>query len=290
MPLQLDVQPVAATLGATVSGIDLREPLTEEARDAIYQTLLEHKVLFFRGQHLSDDQHLDLARSFGEPFTFPVSRLLGGEPGQLGYIKDDADSPPQADDWHTDITWIEEPPKMAFLAAMDIPPIGGDTMWANTVAAYEALSPQMQAFCSSLSVKHRVSENIIDAFRRLGDDFIQQVRTTFPGVSHPLVRTHPDTGENALFVASTFMVGVEGFSPAEKKMLFDFLLAHVSNPNFHVRWKWEVGDLVIWTSAAPTIVRWPTIIRKIGRCVVARSTATCRTSQPLEDLRHLAQV
>ena len=159
-------------------------------------------MLFFRDQPLDDDEHLALASRFGEPALFPIVERFVGSGNTLGYITDTAESPPDADGWHTDITWIEDPPKMAFLQAISIPERGGDTMWANLYAALDALSPPMQELCRSLSVVHTVSPVIVDAFpARAGDDLAEKVLVEFPPVVHPLVRTHPESGRDALFVA-----------------------------------------------------------------------------------------
>ena len=242
----VDVSPTSAALGAVVSGIDLRAPSDDEIA-SIHRALLEHGVLFFRGQPLTDDEHLALARRFGEPSQFPVAKLLGADSKPLSYIVDSPDNPPDADGWHTDITWIPEPPKMAFLQAIDIPARGGDTMWCDLYAAYDALSPAMQQVCRLLRVEHVIGARIVDAFRaRAGEEFAARVVEAFPPVVHPLVRTHPETGRDALYVGGDFMCGVEGMHPDESAVFLVWLHRHVENPNFHVRWSWAAGDLAIW--------------------------------------------
>ena len=160
----IHVEALSGALGAVASGVDLRAPSDDDIR-AINRALLGHGVLFFRDQPLDDEEHLALAERFGEPALFPLVERFVGSGNPLGYITDTAESPPDADGWHTDITWIETPPKMAFLQAIAIPERGGDTMWANLYAAFDALSPPMQALCRQLSVVHTVSPVILDAFR-----------------------------------------------------------------------------------------------------------------------------
>jgi taurine dioxygenase len=243
---QIDVRPTSAALGAVVTGIDLRAPSGGDLA-AVHGALLEHGVLFFRNQALTDDEHLALARRFGEPSQFPVAKLLGAEAKPLSFITDSAESPPDADGWHTDITWIEEPPKIAFLQAIDIPARGGDTMWASLYTAYDALSPEMQRVCRTLRVEHVIAPHIVDVFRaRVGEEFATSVAEAFPPVVHPLVRTHPETGRDALFVGGAFMCGIEGMHADESRVLLDWLHQHIQNPNFHVRWSWAPGDLAIW--------------------------------------------
>ena len=229
-----------------VTGVDLRSPSDGDIH-AIHRALLGHGVLFFREQALTDDEHLALATRFGEPASFPIVERFVGAGNPLGYITDTAESPPDADGWHTDITWIEEPPKMAFLQAIDIPERGGDTMWADLYAAYDALSEPMRGVCRRLSVVHTVSPVIVDAFRaRAGDDLADKIAVEFPPVVHPLVRTHPETGRDALFVAGSFMTAIDGMHEDESAAFLDFLNHHVENPNLHVRWSWMPGDLAIW--------------------------------------------
>jgi len=204
-------------------------------------------VLFFRDQPLHDDEHLALASRFGVPALFPLVERFVGTGNALGYITDTPDSPPDADGWHTDITWIEQPPKMAFLQAITIPDRGGDTMWADLYAAYDALSESMRALCRRVSVVHTVSPVIVEAFRsRVGDDLADKIAMEFPPVVQPLVRTHPETGRDALFVAGEFMTAIDGMYHDESAVFLSFLNHHIENPNFHVRWSWRPGDLAIW--------------------------------------------
>jgi taurine dioxygenase len=243
---RIEVTPSSAALGAVVAGVDLRAPSDDDVA-AVHDALLAHGVLYFRDQALTDDEHLALAARFGTPSQFPIAKLFGATTPSLSHITDSADNPPDADGWHTDITWIEEPPKMAFLQAIDVPARGGDTMWASLYAAYDALSPTMQQVCRRLRVEHAVHDRILDAFRaRAGDELAEQARAAFPPVVHPLVRTHPETGRDALFVGGEFMRGIEGMRPEESEVFLRFLRAHIENPNFQVRWSWAPGDLAIW--------------------------------------------
>ena len=226
--------------------MDLRAPSDSVVED-VHRALLDHGVLFFRDQPLDDDEHLALASRFGEPALFPLVERFIGTGNPLGYIGDSPESPPDADGWHTDITWIEQPPKLAFLQAITIPDRGGDTMWADLYAAYDALSESMRALCRQLSVVHTISPVIVDAFRsRAGDDIADKIAVEFPPVVHPLVRTHPETGRDALFVAGDFMTAIDGMHHDESIVLLSFLKRQIENPNFQVRWSWRPGDLAIW--------------------------------------------
>ena len=241
--------PYGTTFGAVVEGVDF-DDLSEDTVQRIYDLLLEHQVIFFRQCHITPDQQETLARAFGTPSVYPVTRAVNPDSEDLPFmseIRDSEDDPPNADGWHTDITWIPEPPKIAILSALEIPETGGDTLWADIYHAYDELSPKMQEICESLTILHEVSPTILNAtYNRGGDEAVRFVRDHFPPVPHPLVRTHPETGRKALFVAGGFMIAVEGMSEEESKMFLDWLNGYISNPNFHLRWSWTEGDLAIW--------------------------------------------
>jgi taurine dioxygenase len=239
------IQPVNAVIGAVVDGVDLAH-LSDEEFAEIDQALLDHQVLFFHDQPLSDDEHLAFAARFGEPSIFPVSKLLGGDT-RLQYIEDTAESPPDADDWHTDVTWIEEPPQIAVLSARTIPEVGGDTLWASLTAAYDALSPTMQSICAGLTVRHHRGREFDERVGRFLDaDQMAALEAAHPAVEHPLLRTHPRTGQTALFLSGLFMQEIVGMTPAESDALLGFLLGRVQDPNVQVRWRWQADDLAVW--------------------------------------------
>ena len=241
--------PYGTTFGAVVEGVDF-DDLSEDTVQRIHDLLLEHQVIFFRECHITAEQQETLARAFGTPSVYPVTRAVNPDSEDLPFmseIRDSEDDPPNADGWHTDITWIPEPPKIAILSALEIPETGGDTLWADIYHAYDELSPKMQEICESLTILHEVSPTILNAtYNRGGDEAVRFVRDHFPPVPHPLVRTHPETGRKALFVAGGFMIAVEGMSEEESKMFLDWLNGYISNPNFHLRWSWTEGDLAIW--------------------------------------------
>ncbi|HYF45113.1 MAG TPA: TauD/TfdA family dioxygenase [Acidimicrobiales bacterium] len=239
------IRPCNNVIGAEVDGVDLAD-LSDDQFAAIDQALLDHQVLFFHDQPLTDEEHLAFAARFGEPSIFPVSKLLGGDT-RLQYIEDTADSPPDADDWHTDVTWIAEPPQIAVLSARTIPEVGGDTMWSSLTAAYEALSPAMQQICAGLTVRHHRGRDFDDRVGRFLDaEQMQRLEEGYPAVEHPLLRTHPRTGRTALFLSGLFMQEVVGMTRAESDALLGFLLRHGQDPNFQVRWRWRADDLAVW--------------------------------------------
>jgi taurine dioxygenase len=242
---EVTVRPCNGVIGAVVDRVDLAG-LDDDEFAAVDQALLDHQVLFFHDQPMSDDEHLAFAARFGEPSIFPVSKLLGGDT-RLQYIEDTEDSPPDADDWHTDVTWIEAPPQVAVLSGRVIPEVGGDTLWSSLTAAYEALSPTMQSVCAGLTVRHHRGEEFDDRVGRfLDDEQMRRLEEGYPAVEHPLLRTHPRTGRTALFLSGLFMQEIVGMHRDESDALLGFLLRHGQNPNFQVRWRWQADDVAIW--------------------------------------------
>ena len=243
----ITVTPLTGSIGARVDGIKLTGSDDDEIA-AVRAALLEHQVLFFPDQDMSDDDQLALASRFGAVSTFPVAALYGATAPSISYIEDTADSPPSTDVWHTDVTWTREPPAMAFLSARVMPPKGGDTMWASLYTAFDRLSPEMQRVCESLSAWHWFGDEFAAAVSRSGNtDVIDRLNAAYPypGVSHPVVRTHPETGRKALFV-SGFMHAIVGMHPDESRVLVEFLKGRMDDPNVQVRWKWQPNDFAIW--------------------------------------------
>jgi len=245
----ITISRVSAALGALVAGVDLRAPLTDDEFAAIHDALVEHQVLFFRDQDLDDDQQRGFASHFGTLGVFPVARMMGSD-RDMSYIEDTPDSPPDADGWHTDISWVVEPPKIAVLNARIIPEYGGDTMWASLFGAYDALSPAMQAICNDLTVVHQPGPKFLEAIgRSVGAEVAARIEREFPPAEHPLVRTHPVSGRRALYV-SGFMDHIVGMHRDESDALLGYLNSLIDDPNLQVRWHWRAFDLVVWDEAS----------------------------------------
>ena len=269
----MDVKRVGEALGAEILGVDLPRAADSEI-DAIHEALLEHEVVFFRGAALDDDTHLELAARFGTPSVFPLFRVMGQTTPTFQTITDGPDSRPAADYWHTDVTWIAEPPSAAFLRATVVPATGGDTKWASMTAAYEALSPKMRTFLDELRVFHDNTSFIEGMREKMGDainGLDQKLREAYPGVEHPLIRQHPETGRRAIFWGGDFMRHIVGVEPVESRGLLALLADHIDDPRFHVRWKWQPGDLAIWDERS-TVHRaigdhYPQH-REVRRCVI----------------------
>ncbi len=243
----IEVRRVAGALGAEIRGLDLRKPIEKPAFRELKRALDTHHVIFLRDQPIDDAQHLDLARHLGTPSVYPALRVLGVD-RPLETIVDDAGSPPKADGWHTDITWIANPPAYGILSAREIPEYGGDTLWASLRAVWESLSPPMQRMLEGLQVRHDVDEVFHAKIEEiLGPEQAARVREGLNvGVDHPLVIRHPVSGEKVLYAAGYWMKHVVGMSNDESRMLLGFVMEQVSQPRFSVRWSWRVDDVAIW--------------------------------------------
>jgi taurine dioxygenase len=235
-------------IGALVEGVALGA-ITDDTFAVVRDALVEHKVLFFRDQHLEPDQHLALVRRWARPMVFPVAALTGGT-NPMGMVTDTAESPPDADSWHTDITWWHEPPSVAVLCALTIPATGGDTMWLDLEHAHDALSPTLQRLCEALTVHHAPGEKFIAANRRImGDEIGDLIAAHLTGAHHPLVRTHPVSGRPSLFLSS-FIRSIDGMHPAESTRFLELVGRTLDDPNGQVRWRWREGDVAIWDEAS----------------------------------------
>ena len=156
-----------------------------------------------------------------------------------------------ADEWHTDVTWIATPPDVAILRALVVPVRGGDTLWASMTAAYQALSPTMQALLSQLRVRHDNTSFIRGMLVKRPDLDVpgglpERLRNEYPAVEHPLVRTHPISGRHALYLGGGFMRGIVDMKPDESEAILGFLQQHAANEQFQCRWRWSIGDVAVW--------------------------------------------
>jgi taurine dioxygenase len=267
----LQCRRVTPTFGAELSAPRLTE-LDDDGIAELQAAVVEHGVVFLRDQHLSDTEHLALAARFGQLSVYPVLRLAGEE-RPLEFIEDTADDPPKADRWHSDLTWLVAPPKFAFLSMLVAPATGGDTVWADTQGAFEALSPVLRDVLTPLRVRHRVEPASFDRFEaRYGPEVGARFRTEYgDGALHPLVRRNPDSGRDALFLGGYWMDAIDGMHRWESDPLLEALMAHATQDDHTVRWHWTVGDLALWderrTLHIATNDHYPQH-RKVRRCTV----------------------
>ncbi|MCP1643600.1 taurine dioxygenase [Pseudomonas citronellolis] len=244
----LTLAPLSPALGAVVSGIDLRQPLDDAQQQAIEQALLSHQVLFFRDQPLTPSQQAAFAARFGDLHIHPIYPSV---PEQREVIVLDTAVTDVRDNaiWHTDVTFLETPALGAVLAAKQLPPYGGDTLWASGIAAFEALSKPLQRLLDGLTATHDISKSFPrERFGATDADLarLEEARKKNPPRSHPVIRTHPVTGRKALFVSDGFTTRINELSAAESRAILDLLFAHVARPEFTVRWRWRENDVAFW--------------------------------------------
>jgi taurine dioxygenase len=237
---------MAGALGADVHGIDLTLPLTGETSEVIRQGLLQHQVLFFREQKiLTSQQHLAVAEHFGEPEPIPFRRPGYEGPRNLLVLDQTDPRGSEAAQFHADNTFRPVPPLGAILQAHEVPAAGGDTCFASMTAAFESLSPRMQAYLDGLVAYHSYAQ-MVERLARQGKTRPGLNPADHPPVKHPVVARHPDTGRKLLFVNRNWTTHIEGVPVSESKAILDFLYEHVKSPELQVRLRWNRGDVVFW--------------------------------------------
>jgi taurine dioxygenase len=247
---RLKLEPCTEVIGAEVRGVDLRVPLDDELRDEIRHALLEWKVLFFREQHLTSEQHVAFARAFGELEEHPFLRQ-GDTSEVVRFEKGDDASNPGAvgteNGWHTDVTWREAPALGSILRAVEVPECSGDTLWADMACAYDNLPEALRSRIDGLTARH----SFVHVFGwAMSDDKRAEMLEQYPPVEHPVVRTHPETGRKTLFVNAFFAERILGVDDAESEWLLDRLCMQAMHPEWQVRVRWEPGTIAFWDNRA----------------------------------------
>jgi alpha-ketoglutarate-dependent taurine dioxygenase len=232
------VTPTGPRIGAEITGVDLRRDVDEATAEALRAASRTHKVLVFRGQHLTPDQHVAAVSIFGEPFDHPTA--LRHPDNRLVYPYR-VEQSGKASQWHVGGVWRTPPFRYESLVYEEVAELGGDTLWADLQAAYDDLSEPVRVLLESVRAVYDAEE----AHYAQGSTKGELRRT----VEHPVVRTDPDTGRKGLFL-STGALRLTGVTEAESRALLPFLLAHASSPNYTIRYSWQPGDFVIWDNQA----------------------------------------
>ena len=280
----IKVEQLTCAIGAELIGVDLGEASRSDALfTEIRALLLQHKVLFLRDQNITRAEHVAFARRFGELEDHPVA---GSDPEYPGLVRiyKSPDAPPDRYEnaWHTDATWREKPPFGCVLRCVECPPVGGDTMWANMALAYENLPAHFKAQIAPLRARHSIEASFGAAMpieKRLA------LKAQFPDAEHPVVRTHPETGEKTLFVNGFTTHFTNFHTPANVRFgqdgnpgasdLLRYLITQVTIPEYQVRWRWKPNSVAIWDNRATqhyAVMDYPPCHRKMERAGIMGDT------------------
>lgn len=247
----MQISQIAGALGAEIHGIDLTRPMDAETTGAVRQALLDHLVVFFRNQNLEPAAFRAFAGAFGQPIEYPFVRGIVGFPEIIQVMKREDERSNFGGIWHSDTTYLEEPPMGSILLARELPPYGGDTLFANQYLAYEALSDGLKHTLDGL---HGVSTSAKADVSKTREDRVKDSGTTAARqdlvAEHPVVRTHPETGRRALFVNVAHTARFAGWTEEESAPLLNFLFAHQIKPEFTCRFRWEANSIAFWDNRA----------------------------------------
>ena len=239
----LQIQPIAGALGAEIAGVDLAADLDEGTVAAIRGAWLDHLVIFFRDQELLPERLLAFARRFGEVVEYPFINGIEGFPLITPVVKLEHERVNFGGLWHTDTAYLEHPPMGTMPVAREVPPYGGDTLFANMYLAYEALSPGMRRMLDGLVAVNSSAKADVTKTR---EDRIRDGARPDASHEHPVVRTHPETGRKALYVNGGHTVRLKDMTEVESAPLLQYLFAHQQRPEFTCRFRWEQGSLAFW--------------------------------------------
>ena len=258
----IEAVPLASAMGAEIRGVDVAK-VSDAAFAEIQHALFRHKMIFFRAQRIGDAEHKDFSRRFGPFAEDAYTQGVRGHPEVQPVIKEAKDQSAMVfgSGWHTDSPFLAEPPSISTLRAVEVPPYGGDTLWANSALAYRMLSETLQRMLAGLRVRFSMRDVLASAQRNVqrsdspigklaatGDlgELPESLAAKVHGYSHPLIRTHPVSGEKALYVDGSYAIGIEGLAESEANALLRFLVEHITQPAFTCRLRWEPGTLTLW--------------------------------------------
>ncbi len=248
----LHIAPLSGVVGAEVSGVDLATELDQATFASIHRAFIEHHVLVFRDQDLTPEQQMAFGRRFGELDTHPFVEGSAAHSEVLDIITEPDDTINFGGGWHCDVTFLPEPDMGSILYAVQVPPVGGDTLFANQIAAYEALSETMQSMLAGLQATHSAERQ----YGAGGYSTQSKAMTTTEAraaaftVDHPVVRTHPESNKLALYVNAGFTTHIRGLKREESAALLDLLLTHAVKEKFTCRVQWRPGSVVLWDNRA----------------------------------------
>ena len=246
---EYNLEQITPTIGAEISNIDLSQDLSEEKLDQIYQDLIDYKVIFFRNQEISPKNHIALAKSFGEiEPPHPVYPHVKGFP-EIVLLENDANNPPDTDEWHTDVTFKSDPAFASILYSKIIPPSGGDTLWCSLSAIYEALPSDTKKYLETLRAVHDMGSfrnNFIDDDNEKSAQNVNEGFQKFGNAIHPMVKVHPISKNKLLYINPGFTSQIVGMNMTDSNNLLTYLFNFMNKPEFQIRFKWSANTIAIW--------------------------------------------
>ncbi|MEY5097360.1 MAG: hypothetical protein RJA36_79 [Pseudomonadota bacterium] len=242
-------EPYTPTIGATIHGLDLSQPLDGTTQAELRRALAEHEVIFFRDQQLTPAQQVEFSRLFGNVAEVKAFFPRLADQPEIEIVESTAERPRAAGNWHADITWRDNPPVGTSLYAQVIPASGGDTIWASLTRAYASLPPAFQAYLETLTAVHsweisNWTEYLLH--KDASGEQLREARAKYPPVEHPVVRVHPLTGRKILYVNPTFTSRIKGLPRAQSDALLTPLFDLAQVPEFQARLRWQAGTLAVW--------------------------------------------
>jgi taurine dioxygenase len=269
--LPFEVNRLSPTIGGELLGVDLRKDLTSEIKDLIYEALLVYKVIFFRDQDLTTDQHIHFSKNFGDLEVHPFAPFKDGYPEVLK-ITHNEKSRGRENTWHSDVTWRKEPSLGSVLRMLEKPENGGDTLFSDMYAAYDDLTDEVKQKLEGAVAVH----DFVGFRKRLikegkSPKEIEAFNKKFPMPEHPVFRTHPDTGKKVIYVNRAFTQYIKGWEENESKDMLDFLYSRASTPEYQCRFAWENNSIAFWDNRAcqhyANSDYWPQI-RRVERVTI----------------------
>lgn len=241
-----EVERIGPTIGAEIHGLDLSQPLDDAAFRAFEAALIEHKVVYLRGQNLTTARHVEIGRMFGDLEVHPFRPE--GEFPEIMVLDNHEDNPVLSTDvWHSDTTFREHPTRYSILRALVVPPAGGDTLWADMTAAYDGLSEPMKRLVDPLEAVHDF-KNFRTLFGDSDEDRakLRRMEELYPNPTHPVVRTHPVSGRKAIYVNPQFTLCIKGLREDESRAILDLLYEQAKTPEYQFRLRWKPGTVTFW--------------------------------------------
>ena len=251
----IEVTPLGPALGAEIGGVDIARGVSEDQFDEIWQAFIAHSVVFFRDQDITPEQHVAFAEHWGEINVNRFFRPSDVNPKIAEVLKEPHQKNNIGSNWHTDHSYDQVPAMCSVLYAREVPPVGGDTLFASTCAAYEALSDGMQQMLRSMCAEHTSRFAFGEDYHAVADQADLDGRYANPELAtqdavHPVIIRHPLSGRPSIYVNGDFTVRFEGWTAEESRPLLDFLYAHITRPEFCYRFRWHPGSIAVWDNRA----------------------------------------